>query len=51
MKFPSNRFIGENYIDQLGVLQVVAESGGAIISHGGEFVNHLVVGGMVEQIC
>ena len=30
LEFPSNRFIGENFIDQLAVLQVVD----CIITHG-----------------
>ena len=31
LKFPSNKFIGENYVDQLAVLQVVD----GMIAHGG----------------
>ena len=36
--FPSNRFIGENYINQLGVLQTVAANNGCMIAHGGQSV-------------
>ena len=32
---PSERFIGENYIDQLGVLRLLASAGGVTITHGG----------------